>query len=67
MNACTIGSVVRYNERPGRAESSGLLAFPKKWLLMKTPKQGAQTIIYLAVEPKLKEITGELFEYVHFQ
>lgn len=60
INACTLGSVARNTA----ADSSSLFAFPKKWLLMKTPKQGAQTIIYLSVEPKLRDISGELFEYV---
>lgn len=45
-------------------ELKKLILFPINWLLMKTPMQGAQTIIYLAVEPNIKAISGELFKYV---
>ncbi|KAF4519072.1 hypothetical protein B566_EDAN001664 [Ephemera danica] len=34
---------------------------PWLWLLAKTAKQGAQTTIFLAVEPKLAEVSGKFF------
>lgn len=34
---------------------------PWIWLLTKNPSQGAQTSIYLAVEPKFDEVTGKYF------
>lgn len=31
---------------------------PLMWLFMKTPKQGSQSVIYAALDPKLDEIRG---------
>ncbi|XP_053985639.1 retinol dehydrogenase 13-like [Hylaeus volcanicus] len=31
------------------------------WLFMKPPKKGAQTVIYAALEPSLKDVTGAYF------
>lgn len=36
------------------------------WLFMKNPEQGAQTLVYLATEPKLKTVTGLYFKCVWF-
>ncbi|CAG5133263.1 unnamed protein product [Candidula unifasciata] len=40
---------------------SSIILFPIKFILMKTPLQGAQTIIRLAVDPELERITGKYF------
>ncbi|KAL4237833.1 Retinol dehydrogenase 13 [Mactra antiquata] len=40
--------------------SSGFLS-PLTWLLMKTPLQGAQTSIYLAVSPEVEKVSGKYF------
>ncbi|GAB6031591.1 Retinol dehydrogenase 12 [Chamberlinius hualienensis] len=37
------------------------LATPITWLLLKTPKDGAQTVIYVAVAPETETITGKYF------
>lgn len=34
---------------------------PWIWLFMKTPEEGAQTIIYMAVAPELKNVSGKYF------
>lgn len=39
-----------------------LSVWPWMWLFLKTPKQGSQTIIYLAVDPKLNGISGKHFK-----
>lgn len=36
---------------------------PWAWLLMKTPEQGAQTIIYMAVATELSDTSGKYFRY----
>lgn len=36
-----------------------LSVWPWMWLFLKTPKQGSQTIIYLATDPKLSNETGK--------
>lgn len=35
--------------------------WPWKWLFLKTPKQGSQTILYAAIDPSLIEISGQYF------
>lgn len=35
-----------------------ILLWPLMWLLMKTPKQGCQTIVYAAVEASLNNVSG---------
>ncbi|KAL7294673.1 hypothetical protein TKK_0011976 [Trichogramma kaykai] len=40
---------------------SSIFLKPIVWPFIKTPKQGAQTIIYAAVDPKLENVTGEYF------
>lgn len=35
--------------------------WPWMWLFLKTPKQGCQTIVYLAVEPTLNNVSGHYF------
>lgn len=37
---------------------------PICWPFIKTPRQGAQTIIYLALDPEVKNITGKYFRFV---
>ncbi|GAB0095153.1 retinol dehydrogenase 13 [Sergentomyia squamirostris] len=44
-----------------KALCAKVITYPWMWLFMKTPSQGAQTIIYLATEPKLKEVSGKFF------
>lgn len=34
---------------------------PIIWPFIRTPKQGAQTIIHAALSPELKDVTGEYF------
>lgn len=38
-----------------------LVAAPTAWLLMKTPQQAAQTIIYLAAAEELKGVRGRYY------
>ncbi|XP_030765174.1 retinol dehydrogenase 13-like [Sitophilus oryzae] len=38
-----------------------ILIKPFAWPFVKTPKYGAQTIIYLAVDPKVEKVTGKYF------
>lgn len=46
-----------------RAFFSKIVVYPWMWMLCKKPVQGAQTIVYLAVEPKLgKETSGCFFK-----
>lgn len=40
---------------------SKIYLWPWIWLFLKTPKQGSQNIVYLAVEPSLFDITGCYF------
>ncbi|KAG5676989.1 hypothetical protein PVAND_006780 [Polypedilum vanderplanki] len=40
---------------------SKFIFHPVKWLVFKTPKSGAQTQIYLAVDPELENVTGKYF------
>lgn len=35
--------------------------YPFTWPFIKTPKQGAQTCIYAALEPSLKNVSGKYF------
>ena len=39
-----------------------VLLAPATWLLIKTPKQGAQTSIYCAVSAELEGVTGLYFK-----
>lgn len=34
------------------------------WPFVKTPKSGAQTTLYVALEPELEKVTGKYFRYV---
>lgn len=49
MNIFTIISQYRFTIRP------------ISWLFMKTPKAGAQTSIYCALDPKLETISGKYY------
>ncbi|XP_046544310.1 retinol dehydrogenase 13-like [Haliotis rubra] len=40
---------------------SSFLLFPFLWLMLKTPRQGAQTTLYAALDPKLATVTGKYF------
>lgn len=44
---------------------SSIVLWPIKFILMKTPVQGAQTTIRLAVDPTLESVTGKYFRYLH--
>lgn len=37
---------------------------PPSWLLMKTPKQGAQTTLFCALDPSLENVSGKYFRWV---
>ncbi|XP_045187912.2 retinol dehydrogenase 13-like [Mercenaria mercenaria] len=45
----------------GQSKVSGGMLSPIMWLAMKTPVQGAQTSIFLAVDPGLEKVSGKLF------
>ena len=38
-----------------------VVCYPLIWFLLRTPRQGAQTILYCALEPKLKKTSGRFF------
>ncbi|CAH1995558.1 unnamed protein product [Acanthoscelides obtectus] len=38
-----------------------LSVWPWMWLFLKSPRQGCQTIVYLAVEPTLHKVSGYYF------
>nr|CAI5819148.1 unnamed protein product [Callosobruchus analis] len=40
--------------------------WPWMWLFLKSPKQGCQSIVYLAVEPTLHKVSGYYFRYDYF-
>lgn len=40
---------------------SGIFLKPLVWMFIKSPKQGAQTSIYAAVDPNLEKTTGKYF------
>ncbi|XP_066249535.1 retinol dehydrogenase 13-like [Euwallacea similis] len=40
---------------------SKLAIWPWMWLFLKTPKQGCQSIVYLAVDPSLRDVSGFYF------
>ncbi|XP_046342041.1 retinol dehydrogenase 13-like isoform X2 [Haliotis rufescens] len=40
---------------------SSFLLFPFLWLMLKTPRQGAQTTLYAALDPRLAAVTGKYF------
>lgn len=46
---------------------STILIKPFVWPFIKSPRQGAQTIIYTALDPKLEKVTGKYFRYVLFK
>lgn len=46
-----------------KAMCAKVLTYPWMWLFMRSPNQGAQTIVYLAIEPSVSSITGEYFRY----
>lgn len=45
-----------------RSFSAKILMLPWMWIFMKTPNQGAQTAIYLAIDNSLSNVTGEYFK-----
>lgn len=38
-----------------------ILIKPFVWPFIKDPRQGAQTVIYAAIDPDIKDITGKYF------
>lgn len=42
---------------------ASLLVKPFIWPFIKSPKQGAQTIIYLAIDERVNALTGKYFKY----
>ncbi|EDV36906.1 uncharacterized protein Dana_GF13188 [Drosophila ananassae] len=40
---------------------AGLFVKPLFWPFVKTPKNGAQTTLYVALDPELKKVTGQYF------
>lgn len=61
INACTIGTIRGECGSSTEALIGKWLKFPFDWILKKTPKQGAQTIIYLSVAEQVRNMSGELF------
>lgn len=45
-----------------RSLAAKVMTFPWMWLFMKSPRQGAQTMIYMSVNQKLKDVSGEYFK-----
>lgn len=45
-----------------RAKSCKMLMLPWMFIFMKTPVMGAQTVIYLATDDKIKSTSGEYFK-----
>ncbi|XP_056641126.1 retinol dehydrogenase 13-like [Diorhabda sublineata] len=45
----------------GKSFFTKLSVWPWIWLFLKTPYQGCQTIVYLAIEPKLHKVSGCYF------
>lgn len=43
---------------------SWVILGPIAWLVRKSPVQGAQTVIYAAVDPSLEKVTGQMLMYV---
>jgi len=39
---------------------------PLRWLLVKTPRQGAQTTLHLILSPDLQTVTGKYFTFVYY-
>uniref|UniRef100_H2Z0X2 Uncharacterized protein n=1 Tax=Ciona savignyi TaxID=51511 RepID=H2Z0X2_CIOSA len=58
-------SIDRYSTIPLYALSVYMYK-PFQWFIMKTPKQGAQTSIYLAAEPSLVKTTGSYYDDCSF-
>ncbi|XP_041353528.1 retinol dehydrogenase 13-like [Gigantopelta aegis] len=44
--------------------SGGILS-PLKWFIMKTPIQGAQTTLFLAIDPSVEKVSGKYFSDMH--
>lgn len=47
-----------------KALAAKVITFPWMWLFMKSPRQGAQTMIYMTVNQKLQDVSGKFFKYV---
>lgn len=45
----------------GRSLFAKLSVWPWIWLFLKTPNQGCQSILYLAIEPALHKVSGYYF------
>ncbi|XP_001662674.2 retinol dehydrogenase 13 [Aedes aegypti] len=65
VNACSPG-LVRGTEHLRhspimRALFARALTYPWMWLFMKNPHQGAQTMVRLATDPELWQVSGEFF------
>ncbi|XP_055523969.1 retinol dehydrogenase 13 isoform X2 [Wyeomyia smithii] len=65
VNACSPGLVrgtdhLRYSPIM-KALFAKALTYPWMWLFMKSPYQGSQTMVRLATDPALSEISGEFF------
>lgn len=40
-----------------------ILVKPFVWPFIKSPKQGSQTVIYLAIDDRIQDVTGKYFRY----
>lgn len=49
-----------------KAITAKLIIYPWMWIFMKNAMMGAQTMVYLATDPVLKETTGQYFKYIFF-
>ncbi|CAH1163562.1 unnamed protein product [Phaedon cochleariae] len=54
------GHIAKYSSL-GNSFLTKLSVYPWVWLFLKTPKQGCQSIVYLAVEPTLHNVSGYYF------
>ncbi|XP_018575648.1 retinol dehydrogenase 13-like [Anoplophora glabripennis] len=54
------GHIEKYSTL-GRSLITKISVLPWVWLFLKTPKQGCQSIVYLAVDPTLNNVSGYYF------
>lgn len=58
------GHIEKYSTL-GRSFVTKMSVLPWVWLFLKTPKQGCQSIVHLAVDPTLNNVSGCYFRYSH--
>lgn len=68
VNACSPGLVrgtdhLRHSPIM-RALFARAITYPWMWLFMRSPYQGAQTMVRLATDPELSKTSGEFFKWV---